>query len=166
MGQPDVEKIFLLGHSAGAAHLASLITSPTILSQDNRNRIKGLILLAGAYSYPLEDPSTAPHLEVLRQYFGTDEALRKNEPLALVANADEAIIKGIPPVLVLKDEWEPPNVERDHGLFVSALKARGVIVEEHELKGHNHISPGVALSSGEGEEWGKLVSEWVRKLSA
>lgn len=163
--QPDTEKIFLMGNSAGAAHLASLVTSPVILGQDTRSRLKGIILLGGAYSYPIDDPSIGAHIEVLRQYFGTDEAIRQYEPLALIAKAEDGVVKSLPPVLVLKDEWEPVNIERDHGLFVSALKARGVKVDEKELKGHNHISPGVSLSSGEGEEWGKNVVEWIREAA-
>ncbi|KAK7678990.1 hypothetical protein QCA50_017933 [Cerrena zonata] len=163
--QPDTEKIFLMGNSAGAAHLVSLVASPAILSQDTRNRLRGIILLGGAYSYPTDDSSLGAHLEVLRQYFGTDEAIRQYEPLALVAKAEESVVKSLPPVLVLKDEWEPANIEKDHGLFVSALKARSVKVEEEVLKGHNHISPGVSLSSGDGEEWGKNVAEWIRKAA-
>jgi hypothetical protein len=39
-------------------------------------------------------------------------------------------------------------------------------MEEWVLKGHNHISPPVALMSGdkEGEKWGEDLVGWMRKL--
>lgn len=42
------------------------------------------------------------------------------------------------------------------------LKERGVAVQEHIMVGHNHISPEVCLSSGEGEEWGEEVAKFVK----
>lgn len=158
----DIDHIFLMGNSAGAAHVVTLALAPNLLSQDIRTRVRGIILLGGAYSFPVDNPSLSTYLEVLRQYYGSDDEIRKHQPLSLLKNATPETINSLPDILVLKDEWEPATIDRDHGLFVNALRERRASkVDEDVLKGHNHISPGVSLSSGEGEEWGKNVADWI-----
>ena len=64
---------------------------------------------------------------------------------------------------MLKSENEPPQISAACDAFVEGLEGRlGRKMRYEVMKGHNHISPNMALMSGEGEDWAEAVAEWVK----
>lgn len=46
--------------------------------------------------------------------------------------------------------------------FEAKLREKGIQFEKTILTGHNHFTPELALSSGEGEEYGEDVIKFIR----
>lgn len=91
-GDPD--RLFLMGHSAGAYIAAMLTLDPTWLAQQHMQPgrdIAGLIGLAGPYDFlPLTDP-------VLQRIFGPPAGLARTQPI-------NAVRPGAPPVFLAAGE--------------------------------------------------------------
>ena len=91
-------------------------------------------------------------------------------PYSLFKVASQATIDALPPLIIARSEKEPEGIAVTIEDFKKLLdedeqKARlgGKPVEFWTLKGHNHISPNLALTSGEGEEWGEQAVEWFKQ---
>ncbi|TDL20432.1 alpha/beta-hydrolase [Rickenella mellea] len=157
----DPAKLFMLGHSAGAAHAASLLLAePSMLQSTTLDRrIKGTALLSGALHFR-GTPVIPP--DILQQYYGTEEQRNKSEPFGLLGSASEETIASLPPVIMITAEKEPEGIVVANDDFAELLaKKTGTSVDRIEADGHNHISLTYALSSGQGEEWGEQVAKWV-----
>jgi len=136
----DPERIFLIGHSAGA-HLAALVaTDGSYLEAAGLelSRLKGVVLLDGAaYDIPRQISLTGgPRSEArYAEVFGaTPESQRQASPITHVA-AD----KGIPPFLIL-----PIDGRLDSGVqsdaFAERLRVAGVEARVVRCPGETHGS--------------------------
>ena len=164
----DLSNIFVLAHSAGGNHLASLYLSPDILplAHPVRNATRGLVPQGGAFKFYFEPEPNGPP-EVLEGYYGSREKTLETIPIELLKRAPQELIDSLPEWFILASEREPPDVRATNDEFVEILEKRlGKKVKYQFMKGHNHISPHWALLSGEGEEWGEWVAEWVKEKSA
>ncbi|KAF9005063.1 Alpha/Beta hydrolase protein [Cyathus striatus] len=162
--KPNLDSIFISGHSAGSAHLWTLLLLPELLdSTDLRARIKGAISFAGPYSFKGVTPADGSAV-VLQQYFGSLDKAGENCALSLLERAPDRVLESLPGVLVLESEREPAFLyTRGFSEFPLALEKIGKVkVEKYIAKGHNHISPSWALSSGQGEEWAEKVVDWIK----
>lgn len=127
-GDPD--RIVLMGHSAGASHVATYIFNETLQPAGGDDGVVGAILMSGWY-----DPATAARAGTTRAYFGDDEsryAARAARPRA----AGRTI-----PVFIGVAEHDPPgyHVEAE-GLF-NALCARDLRCPRMKrLAGHDHMT--------------------------
>ncbi|KAI0073988.1 alpha/beta-hydrolase [Panus rudis PR-1116 ss-1] len=158
----DVNNIFLLGNSAGAVHIVTAVLLEGLFPDDLRPHLRGLISLGGAFAFPVGGPADGL-LDVVRAYYGSDEQIKQNEPLALLGRASEGIIKSLPDLLVLRSEKEPGFIASSNETMLKELREKvSSKVDDDVLQGHNHISPSTSLSSGEGEEWGEKVASWVK----
>ena len=111
------------------------------------------------------EPNGPP--EVLEGYYGSREKTLETIPIELLKRAPLELIDSLPEWFILASEREPPDVRATNDEFVEILEKRlGKKVKYQFMKGHNHISPHWALLSGEGEEWGEWVAEWVKEKSA
>ncbi|KAI0370651.1 alpha/beta hydrolase domain-containing protein [Pilatotrama ljubarskyi] len=156
-------EIFVMGHSAGAHLITSLFFLPSILplSSPIRAATRGLIPQGGAFKFDFSKPLLAPG--TLEQLYGSQEKALELMPVALVAKADEELVKSLPDVFVLVSELDPEPIKEGCDEFVKGLEGRlGKSVKYEVMKGHNHISPHWALLSGEGEEWGVQVADWIK----
>lgn len=156
-------KIFVMGHSAGANLITTLYLSPTLLPLTSpvRAATRGLVPQGGAYTFDLEAPAVPP--DVLIGYYGSREAIVENQPITLLEKASDELVDGLPEIFALRSEREPALIGAGNDEFVKALEAKwGRVVKYESMKGHNHISPHWALLSGEGEEWGEAVAEWIK----
>ena len=159
---PDVQNIYLMGHSAGAGNAFAAVVLPD--NEDSaavRRNIAGLILCAGTHSFH-DLPSDSPFWEVLVDYWGEREKIEPNSSLGLLSSAADSVISSLPKVLVVEGEREPDWLLAAGREFRDALEARtkkkvGFIIE----KGHNHISGNLALGTGQGEEWAEEVLQWI-----
>lgn len=69
----------------------------------------------------------------------------------------------LPRLLILLSENELPFLLEWDIEFRNTLHEKGFInFKDYTMEGHNHISPNFALSSGEGEDWGKEVVTWMK----
>ncbi|KIP05066.1 hypothetical protein PHLGIDRAFT_120167 [Phlebiopsis gigantea 11061_1 CR5-6] len=159
----DVENIFLAGHSAGGSILATLLLLPDLIPPRIKPRIRGVIMQAGMHYLETKVLDVPP--SALSGYYGSQEEIRRNAPLGLLANAPDGTINDLPDIVTGISEYEAPGLLEAHGVFLEALRARttskknvGVFV----MKGHHHISPYVSLYTGIGEEWAYECDEWMK----
>jgi triacylglycerol lipase len=122
-GDPD--RIFAMGTSAGAVHVAGFVAHPAL--EADRKGVKGVILLSGAYD--LSDGGGHP------AYYGEDVSRH-----ASMSSLPGLVESPIPSMFVLT-EFDPPMFERQ------ALKALQAFSERHgqwpdfvRLMGHNHLT--------------------------
>lgn len=158
----DTNRLFLMGHSAGAIHLTTfLLHAPSLLESTTLTpRIKGAVLSAGAYHFngpPVAPPTT------LTQYYGTADQQKARVPLSLLEAASSDAVAQLPPILMVMAEHDVEGVIVTNDDFAALLEKRtGKKIERLIAQGHNHISPNWALSTGEGEDWGEKVAEWIK----
>ncbi|KAK0470293.1 Alpha/Beta hydrolase protein [Desarmillaria tabescens] len=134
--------IYVLGHSAGAMNSA--------------------ILLAGPYTF---EDMPADMKDAVRLYYSGDAEAKGTFPLELLNLAkDEA---------VLTRRWLLGIAERDFPCltpalekFKEALTKKGISYDEFIAKGHNHVSPVLALETGQGEQWAEGVVNWIHATPA
>lgn len=158
---PDVDAVFIMGHSAGDVHTKVLSLYPPV-SRTVNPRFKGVIWSGGAWF--LVDEKERFRVEVPAiQYLGSQEQQKEREPRALWNALSDEQIKDHPDILLVRAEREPdwlllsweeilPDIEKRRG------EAPQMIIGQ----GHNHISPNWALCSGQGEEWGEEVVKWMK----
>ena len=159
--QADIDHIFVMAHSAGAAIVASAFLLPNFFPDSLKPRIHGLILQGGAYHFQTKAVAIPP--VTVSAYYGTEEDIKKNQPLSLLKNASEDEIRSLPEVVLYVSDFEVPAIRESCGDFRQLLSNRvGRPVEERIMKGHNHISPHVALYTGQGEEWANEVADWAK----
>jgi len=157
----DFNNIFAMSHSAGSMYLSTMMLYPGLLPDDIRRRICGLVLKGGVYKFNQEKPLVSP--VALMDLFGSWENVYAKTPLTLLQSASADIIQTFPDVLMLASEREPEGVIPVNEEFAAALSAKlGKEVPFSLMKGHNHISPHAALYSGQGEEWGTEVEQWIK----
>lgn len=157
----DPQKIFMIGHSAGALLLSSVFLDPSITKGNPLPRTTGLVLCGGAYVLRNE-----PHVEQAADFYGGMDQLKASEPLGLLQNASRGAVQALPPVLLIESENEPPTVGAAGAEFKAAFEEKlGKPLTKIIGKGHNHISFIHALGSGQGEQWAEEAVTWMEKVS-
>jgi pimeloyl-ACP methyl ester carboxylesterase len=160
---PDLDSLFIMGHSAGAVHAATLILHPTLIPVDSdlRNRIKGVVLASGPYHYPRETESN-----VFEAHWGTEENARENSAVSLLIKSFDRLPKEkLPQILLVDAQFEPKWIMKtgiDYHQLLEWHMGEPVLLDV--VKDHNHISLNCALSSGEGEEWGLRTANWIKSV--
>ncbi|KAK0442793.1 Alpha/Beta hydrolase protein [Desarmillaria tabescens] len=137
---PDSD-IYVLGHSAGAMNMFTILNLPELYSPTLNPRIKGAVLLSG----PL--------------YYGKDDKAKERVPLALLESASAI---PTPRLLLGIGERDIPCLHPAMEKFGEALR---VSYDEFVAKGHNHLSLVFALGTGQGEEWAEDVVKWIHACS-
>lgn len=169
--------LVIMGNSAGGAHLASWLfdtafTSSTqrVLEPSAKLHLRKAIILSATM---LADPDNAAMAPFLLKYFGSRENIVFNSPLNLMRRAfgdqyAENATKLRTPLLLIATEYDPSFVIDTEKQLMTEWKALGGQAEYWELPGHNHISPPLALGTGEeaaeawGFELGKRLSDIVQ----
>jgi acetyl esterase len=122
----DASKIFLMGHSAGASHVAGFIFSNAGL---DARQITGAILVSGVYSVHDNGPGDI--------YYGTDRSLRsKQSPMSLAPTTKA----GIPTLLVFA-EYDPALMQKEAVQLADVLCQRdNKCPALTQVLGHNHLT--------------------------
>jgi Esterase/lipase len=153
--------VFLMGHSAGASHVATWLFNTEF--HERRNRLisssTGLTLRGAIF---LSAPFTlSPGLELqFEGYYGDPTLSRKVQPTALVRDGMKhgrfPNIGNWPPLLALVSEMDPEIVHDAADDFKRSWREAGGKVEVQVLKHHNHHSPPLSLGTNREEEeaWG------------
>ncbi|KAJ8689157.1 hypothetical protein PTI98_013208 [Pleurotus ostreatus] len=157
--QADTDAVFLMGHSAGAAHASTMVLYPDLAPVELKQRIKGVVLISGPYD--ILRKTTSKSVDLKEVYWSGEEDMKKNQPLSLIQAMSASEAAAVPRVLMVEGEWEPEWVQVvGEELYAEALK-KGVQVEKLVAKGHNHISLTLALSTGQGEDWAERAAGWM-----
>ena len=120
----DPERIFVMGQSAGAVHVAEYVArfSPTIA---------GALLISGIYDVTLAQPS-----DFHKAYYGEDQAGYA------MTESMTALINTKTPVLLAVSEYDPEDFQLQAATFTQRYAvAHKRFPRLHWLHGHNHLSP-------------------------
>lgn len=157
----------MMGHSAGAAHIATMLFLPDVLPKDDplRERIKVAILESPPFdlsAMTMEWPTADVHAK----YWVTLEKAKEEDPLHLYRRLDkEFSLEKLPRLLMVEGEFEPEWLIDAGKVFHKEVEEKtGEDLRIVVAKGHNHVSLNWALSTGEGEEWAEEVIEWLKAV--
>ena len=128
----DPERLLLVGHSAGATHVAAYAWDPNMPARVDP-AVKGLVLISGRLRADARPDN--PNAAAVRAYFGDDESLYEARSPVTYAAASQL------PVFLAVAEYENPlldvyGAETLHRIAV----ARGRAPRFLRLPRHNHIS--------------------------
>jgi acetyl esterase len=139
----DPTRIVLIGHSAGAAIVASYVLDRTI--ETTRNGVVGAVLISGGY---------VPHEQDV-VYYGTDMA-----QLVPMAHLDGKL-----PLLIAMTEYDPPLLASDSHVLAAALcKRDGICPPFLWLSGHNHMSEIASLDTKD-DRLGREIRGFVQRVA-
>jgi acetyl esterase/lipase len=143
----DPTKIFISGHSAGAAIAAQTITENQIPG------LKGALLLSGIYSFTLTEPGK-PELA----YLGTDKA--KHE----AASSLSKLARGALPLFVAWAEIDPPSFIKQGEILYANLCIKNRCPSRVILKGHSHMSEVYSINTDD-KILSDAILEFIRRNS-
>ncbi len=143
----DPQKIVLVGHSAGATHVANYVYRPDLHPKTGPN-FCAAILMSGVYGIDAENPPPNH-----RAYYGEDRS--KYPAMQVVGNADACKF----PVLVTVAENDPLRFESGAYKLLAELVEKGAPNPRvKQFLGHNHISPALATGTGDSDIEETLLS--------
>ena len=130
-GNPD--RIFMMGHSAGATHLATYAFDGRF-QPGGGHGLSGVILVSGRYR--IESDPDDPSLAGIRDYFGADPAGYPSR--SIVDNLANSSV----PAMLVATEHDQRNLVATTGDLFAALCRRddGRCPRFVQLKYHNHLS--------------------------
>lgn len=158
-----LDKLLILGHSAGAFHTGSLVFSPDILPLESelRERLAGAAMFGGPYDLKGLQHGTE-RAKIYEQYFGSIEKAQKHDVVSLVSRYPEDKVAELPALVLLKAEEEPDFLLEATDVMREAMtKKLGGDPHMIVAKAHNHISVNWVLGIGEGEEWAYELAKWI-----
>ncbi|MEX2365771.1 MAG: alpha/beta hydrolase, partial [Pseudohongiellaceae bacterium] len=145
------DNIFLMGQSAGAAHVAGYIAHPGIYAPDAPG-VKGIILVSGLYNF---ESMQVGDLE--RAYIG-DEPARYAERSSIKGLVETDI-----PMLVTAAQYDPAFFEAQAlELLMARQQKHQQMPEFVHLIGQNHIS-GILYLGLEGDLLGAQMENFIRE---
>ena len=147
----DPRRIFLVGHSAGGAHVATFLCDPRFaILRANMQRVAGAVLISARLVADVHDEN--PNAAGVRAYFGADESLyAERSPLTHAANFDT-------PLMVVVAEYENPYLDAYGAAFFERVLTKRQQAGEAaaqraprfvQMPLHNHTSVVAHFDSGE-----------------
>jgi acetyl esterase len=157
-GDPD--SLFLMGHSAGAAHAATCLFLKgdwSSIQKRNKKSVSGAILLSG----PAYDTRRLnPHKDYV--YFGKEPS--RHPAMSVVRQIEINPRHHFPSILIGFAEFDPPEIE------YQALTLYGTLggdssnrVWLKRLMGHNHISEIMHINTDD-ESLGPYILNFINRL--
>ncbi len=132
----DPKRVYLMGHSAGAIHVASYVAFPEYQKADGLG-LAGAILASGLYDYENTQPNKAE-----LAYFGDKAGTKEVSSLG-------GLVAAPIPLMVVNAEIDPPAFFAQGNLLNDALCARGKCPRRVVLKGHSHMSEVYAIDTSD-----------------
>ncbi|MFG3757107.1 alpha/beta hydrolase, partial [Klebsiella pneumoniae] len=132
----DGARVYLMGHSAGAVHVASYVSHPEFHGPKGVG-LAGAILVSGLY-----DLTALSFSKFELAYFGDDAATyAQRSSLA-------GLVGGKLPLLVMMAELDPPPFEQQYKLLTEQLcKSERGCARTAVLADHSHISEVYAINT-------------------
>jgi acetyl esterase/lipase len=132
-GGPD--RIFLMGHGAGAAHVADYLSHPDLQPPGGAG-VAGAILVSGVY-----DLTTMPMSRNFKAYYGDDPARYPER------SAQAGLVETKIPLLLAGAEFDPVDLEKQGNALRQALCAARQCPRLVLLPRHNHMSEVYAINT-------------------
>jgi acetyl esterase/lipase len=125
----DASRIYMMGHSAGAIHVASYVSHPEFYKVKNGG-LKGAIMVSGIY-----DLTAAPLTDPERAYFGSDASHYAGE------SSLPGLLKANIPLMAASSELDLPGFVKQLDLFKEATcKRASGCARTVMLPQHSHMS--------------------------
>jgi len=133
----DPKSVFLMGQSAGAAHVAGYVAEPRLHVVPNGG-IAGALMISGLF-----DVARADRNQFQTAYYGEDPARwPEQSTLGRLAATSLRCFYSV-------SEFDPPDFQRQAAWLVEAYAARqGRWPRLFQLTGHNHLSSVLQIGSG------------------
>jgi acetyl esterase/lipase len=140
----DPNRIFLMGHSAGATHVASYVSHPEFFGPKGfgpqGSGLAGAILSSGGYDFTKEDGQSEGRIA----YFGNDPKLLAER------SAVAGLVKTTIPLMISNAELDPPAIAVQSALLKEALcKSEHGCVRGIVLPKHSHMSESYAIGTAD-----------------
>jgi acetyl esterase len=129
----DPGRIYLVGHSAGATHVATYLFHKDIRPQ-GKPEVAGAVLMSGRYHF---DPHPKdPNLANFQAYFGTDRSRYADmSPITHVKDAPAV------PLFVVVAEYDNPDLDTQGALLLAEFCKRDRACPKFtRMEHHNHLS--------------------------
>lgn len=145
----DPQRIFLMGHSAGATHVADVVAAPAAAE----DKFAGAIMSSGFY-----DLSIAVRDPFKPQYYGA--GLEDWSPMSPL----RGLLASPAPCLFALCELDMAECHDQAKALVDAwFAARGQLPVVHVQAGHNHIS-GARQMGSEIDSFGPVIANFIREF--
>ena len=151
----DPNRIFLIGHSAGATHIATYAYLKSLQPAEGVG-FAGMVLMSGRYHF---DPNpNDPNLKNFQAYFGTDATqYPTRSPINHVKTA-----AAIPTYLVIS-EYDNPDLDTQGALLLGALCERDRACPRFtRMERHNHLSMVFQFNTAD-DALGREIMEFMRR---
>lgn len=137
----DASRVFLMGQSAGATHVATWTFVPEVHGRSGP-RIAGALLLSGVYAPQHPEYSPREPAQNVLAYYGEDASrYAAMSPLSHVR-------PGHPPVLICVSEFDPyPLAWPSAALAAALVKCDRKMPQLIFGRNHNHVSPAMQINS-------------------
>jgi triacylglycerol lipase len=133
----DPERIFVIGSSAGGAHVAGYIADAKMWPSPAGTGVKGYLLLAGTFDYGFADPKAAN----FKGYLGDDAAKwDARSPLMGVVNSKV-------PLFMAWGEMDPPEIVKQSEILYANLCNKNRCPPKVFLPHHSHMSTVYAVNT-------------------
>lgn len=143
----DPEKIFLMGQSAGGAHVAAYLAHGKFHPQGSAG-IAGAVLVSGVY-----DPAAQPQNPFSAAYFGEDRTV------LAAASSTAGLLASDLPLLFTVSEFDPRDFHDQAAQLTQAWhQHKGSYPPLEFLAGHNHLSPAQSIGSSAGDLDARLAN--------
>jgi acetyl esterase len=151
----DGNRVYLIGHSAGATHVASYIFDKSLQPADGPG-VAGAALISGRYR--LEYDPADPNGKNMQAYFGEDaSAYSARSPITHIRDAARV------PVFTVVTEYDNPGLDVVGAELLAALCARdGACPRFRRLEKHNHLSEVFAFNTAD-EQLGRDILDFMRR---
>ena len=151
----DPNRIYLVGHSAGATHVATYVHLKELQPSEGHG-VAGVVLMSGRYHF---DPHPSdPNLKNFQAYFGTDRAqYPSRSPLSHVKGAAPL------PTFIVVSEYDNPDLDTQGALLLAALCERDRACPRFtRMEKHNHLSMVYQFNTAD-DMLGREVLEFIRR---
>lgn len=151
----DPEKIWLIGHSAGATHIATYAYLKELQPADGPG-IAGMVLMSGRYKF--EPHADDPNLKNFQAYFGTDAAqYPARSPINHVKGAAKL------PTFLIIAEYDNPDLDTQGAMLLAALCERDRACPRFKrMEKHNHLSMVYQFNTAD-DATGREILEFMRR---
>ena len=135
----DPNRVFLMGHSAGASHVAIYVSHPQFHGPNGSGLAGAMFSSGSAY-----DLTTAGESEGRAAYFGTDRSLYKDR------SSLPGLLKTSIPFMANAAEFDPPAIaEQFHEFKAAMCESPHGCVRTLLQPRHNHMSQSYAINTAD-----------------
>ncbi len=151
----DGHRVYLVGHSAGATHVASYVFDKSLQPAGGPG-VAGAVLISGRYRLDY-DPAD-PNGRNMQAYFGDDASTyAARSPINHIKDGPSV------PVFTVVTEYDNPGLDVTGAELLAALCARdGACPRFRRLEKHNHLSEVFAFNTAD-EQLGREILEFMRR---